>query len=961
MKFPSLRFLTNRVLIGMVVFFVLVGLWEFRWKPQYRPLYENGVRLYQSGRYPEALDQFVRAYEIAPNSLDVIMMLGWAHFKVNHFEEARFFFDRALRINANTEEAQLGAAFVALETGRGTLDVDLIREYLGNRGGDPSVRILSAGALVKDGRQFEAAAIYRGLFNDRDYGTAARLAIDEMFGLRGTGDQAPTAFPEKRLPDRLDVRFRIADGVFWRSDGTDWRSLYVTGINFGAAPPGYYPSAQPNDAAEYATWLERAAALNINTIRVYSLLPPAFYRAYAKYVEAGGKLALIQQIWIGDPPNSDLFDAAFVERTRADIRLYVDALNGRGEVPPGRGLRGGVYDRDIAANVAAIIVGRELEPSLVAQTNLLNVGIRNHQGRYVRVADATATEVWVARMLDYLIEYETTTYRRQHPVAFVNWPPLDPLFHPTETPVLQEFRYRLARGERGLELPSGPQDDSDVVSIDESRFTVTPEAAAGLFASYHVYPHWPDFMLNEPGLLEARDSTGPNPFLGYLKQLAARVKHPLVVTEYGVPSALGISHLHPLGWHQGGHNEAEQAALLARLARSVQEARVAGGLAVALHDEWYKSNWLVRRFQTPVDRGTLWLNDLTPDQHYGLIGFRTSKWKLFTGDDAAWRSEPALYTGAGGNAARPGTFDGALSLRSLQAAADEGYVYLRLVVRCLDCVPAERRSDGRPRFDKASYAIGLNTLPQTTGIQTLPFGSVTTAGGANFLLILTDPPAARMLIADNYNPYETVATPGVAGETDLRVRRDLTLAIRPRGLFDEMLVEPNVRRFTREGRLLPAQRTNRSVLRYGIDDETRPEADSIGEWYADVRTNAILVRIPWNKLFVTDPSSLTVFAGLSQGRVQTISTTGIELTAFSLVPSSTPASGFGDWTVAQALPALSGRQVSSAQRFTWSKWEVVKVEPYLKKAYTTLQPLFAEQAVSQPLQASQSRTTSGVR
>jgi hypothetical protein len=112
---------------------------------------------------------------------------------------------------------------------------------------------------------------------------------------------------------------------------------------------------------------------------------------------------------------------------------------------------------------------------------------------------------------------------------------------------------------------------------------------------------------------------------------------------------------------------------------------------------------------------------------------------------------------------------------------------------------------------------------------------------------------------------------------------------------------------------------------------------------------------------VTDPSSLTVFAGLSQGRVQTISTTGIELTAFSLVPSSTPASGFGDWTVAQALPALSGRQVSSAQRFTWSKWEVVKVEPYLKKAYTTLQPLFAEQAVSQPLQASQSRTTSGVR
>ena len=947
MKLPSLRFFTNRVLIGMVAFFVLVGLWEFRWKPQYRPLYEVGVSHYQAGRYPEALEQFQRAYAIAPNSLDVILMLGWAHFKVNHFEDARFFFDRALRINERTEEAQLGAAFVALETGRGALDVDLIREYLGNRGGDPGVRILSAGALVKDGRQFEAAAIYRGLFNDKDYGTAARLAIDEMFGLRGTSDQPPTAFAEKRTPDQLDVRFRIADGAFWRLDATGWRAFYVTGVNFGAAPPGYYPSAQPNDAAEYTEWIGRAAALNVNTVRVYSLLPPAFYRAYAKYVEGGGKVALVQQIWIGEPPGGDLFDAGFVERTRADIRGYVDAINGRGEVAPGRGLRGGVYDRDVAPSVAAIIFGRELEPSLVAQTNLLNVGVRSHQGRYVRITDATATEVWVARMLDYLIEYETATYRRQHPVAFVNWPPLDPLFHPTETPALQELRFRLARGERELEFPTGPQDDADVVAIDESRLEVTPEVAAGLFASYHVYPHWPDFMVNEPALLEARDRSGPNPFFGYLKQLAARVRYPLVVSEYGVPSALGISHLHPLGWHQGGHNESEQAAIVARLAQSVKDAGAAGGLAFSLHDEWYKHNWLVRRFEQPEDRGTLWLNDLNPDQRFGLVGFRTSKWRLFTGDETAWRAEPPLQTGSA-RGSGSGAFDGALSLRSLQAAADEGYLYLRLVVGCLDCSPQERRSDGRPRFDKASYAIALNTLPGGAGIQTLPFGSIEVTGGANFLLLLTDPPASRLLVADNYNPYEIVPTPGVVNETELRLRQTLTLSPKARGVFDEMIVEPNGRRFTRDGKLLPAKRGSRSVLRYGLDDERLPDADSIGEWYADVRSNAILVRIPWNKLFVTDPSSLMVLGGMTQGRASPVPTPGLEIAAFSLVPSANPSAGPADWTVSQSLPALNGRQVTAGARFTWPKWEVVKVEPYLKKAYLALQPIFAEHAVSQP-------------
>lgn len=945
MKARVLGWLTNRVLIGMVVFFALVGFWEFRWKPQYRPVYEVGVSHYQAGRFPEALEQFERAYGIAPNALDVILMLGWAHFKVNHFEEARFFFDRALRINPRTEEAQLGSAFVALETGRGELDVDLIREYLGNRGADPGVRILSAGALVKDGRQFEAAAIYRGLVNDKDYGTAARLAIDEMFGLRGTADQPPAAFAERRTPEQLDVRFRIANGVFWRLDRDGWRAFYMTGVNFGAAPPGYFPSAPPNDVTEYAAWIDRAAALDASVLRVYSLLPPAFYRAFARHVAGGGRLALVQQIWIGDPPNNDLFDAAFVERTRADIRHYVDAINGRGEVAPGRGLRGGVYEHDIGASVAAFLFGRELAPSLVAQTNLLNVGVRSHRGRFVEVADATATEVWVARMLDYLVEYETNTYGRQHPVAFVNWPPLDPLFHPTEAPVLQELRFRLARGERDVEFPAGPQDDADVATLDESRLTTTPALATGLFASYHVYPHWPDFMIHEPALLQTRDGEGPNPFYGYVKQLAERVRHPLVVTEYGIPSAAGISHLHPLGWHHGGHSEAGQAALLVRLAESVKAAGAAGGLAFTLHDEWHKHNWLVRRFESPEERGTLWMNDLNPDQRYGLLGFRTSKWRLFTGDPTAWRAEPVLVSTAAGASRTP---DGALALRSLQAAADEGYLYLRLTVGCLDCPSSDRATGGRPRFDRASYALTLNPLPGRAGIQTLPFGDVTVPGGAAFLLVLTEPEAARLLVADNHNPYEVVATPGVANETALRPRLALDIGLKPRGLFEEMTVEPNVRRFTRDGVLLPALRASRSAMHYVVDDPANADGGSLAEWYADVATNAILVRLPWNKLLVTDPSSLSVFAGFENGRVRVAPTPGIEIGAFSLVPGRENRAGLSDWTVAQALPALEGRQAGTLPRFAWPKWDVVKVDAYSKPAYGALQAVFAAQAASQP-------------
>jgi hypothetical protein len=945
MRHRFIGLLTNRVLIGMVVFFVLVGFWEFRWKPQYRPLYEVGIDHYQAGRYPQALEQFQRAYAIAPNSLDVILMLGWAHFKVNHFEEARFFFDRALRINPRTEEAQLGAAFVALETGRGTLDVDLIREHLGNRSGDPGVQTLSAGALAKVGRWFEAAAIYRGIANDREYGSAARLALADIFGLTGTSDTGPVAFPPFTRPDALDVRYWAGDGALWRLEGAEWRSFYVAGVNFGGVPPGYYPSLQPNDAADYGAWLDRAASLNANVIRVYSLLPPAFYRAFKKHATAGGPMTLFQQIWIAEPPGRDLFDSAFLEQTRATIRHVVDALNGRGEVPPGRGLRGGIYDQDVAAHVGAILLNRELEPSVVAQTNVLNAGERSHRGRYVQIADGTAAEVWVARMLDYLVEYETQTYNRQHPVAFVNWPPLDPLTHPTEASTFQELRHRMARGEQDLEMPSGPQDDADVVSLDEAKLTTTPAFVAGMFASYHVYPHWPDFLITEPGLLASRDSAGPNPVFGYIKQLAARIPHPLVITEYGVPNSMGTSHFHPQGWHHGGHDEAEQAAVVTRLARTFQEAGTAGGIVFSLHDEWYKQNWLVRRFEVPEDRGTLWLNDLNPDQRFGLMGFRTSKWRLFTRAPSAWENEPALYSAAPRRRQGANPFEGARTLRELKAAVDEAYLYVRLGVDCLDCSPKERRADGRPRFDMASYALTINTRPGAFGVQQLPFGGVSLPTGANFLLLLTDPPDARLLVSDNYNPYQIVPTPGIPSDTDVRFRLALDPTLGPRGSFAEVVVEPNRRRYTRDGQLVPPQRDNRSALRYGIDGAPGQDDTSIGEWYADLETAAILVRIPWGKLLVTDPSSHTVFAGYDGGRARTANTDAIEIAAFALTPAGEEARrGPEAWSVAASLPELRDGRLSGLARVTWPGWETVTPEVYAKKAYQELRSVFAAQA-----------------
>ncbi|MBI2679329.1 MAG: tetratricopeptide repeat protein [Candidatus Koribacter versatilis] len=948
MKFKA--WFTNRVVIGMVLFFVIMAMWEFKWKPQYRPFYENGVASYQKGRYSDALEELNRAYSVAPNALDVIVMLGWTNLKLNHFEDARFYFDRALRIDPRTEEAQIGASFVALETGRGKIDYALLNKMLGRRGQDPNVRILAAGALVQQGKNLEAAAIYQQLLHDRDYGKASQIALEELVGNKGFNDPVPSVLPEIKRPAQTQVHFRSADGSIWRLNGSTWEKFYVNGINLGPGAPGFFPSKPPSEGLMYKEWIDDASRANANVIRLYTLLPPGFYRAYKHYLDGGGKMQLMQQVWIGDPPNKDLYDPKFVEETKAEIRYVIDAVHGHGDIPPHRARGNGIYENDISANVAGYLFGRELEPSVAQQTNVINGGKSKLDGKFISVQRATATEVWFAEMLDYLVAYEYDTYNWQHPVAIVNWPPMDPLTHPTEATNLEEVKFRIRKGEQ-LSIPKGLEDDNDATAIDEAKYRATGALYAGFFASYHVYPYYPDFLLLDPQYLSARDSEGLNPVYGYLKDLRAHIPHALVITEYGMPSSMGISHFHPYGWHHGGHNEEQQAQILVRLGKTIKETGCAGGVLFELMDEWYKHNWLTVDFESPVDRANLWLNDLDPEKRYGIVGFHTSNWKLFTGDAAAWSALPkenTLYTSSTGAKAFNDGYDGARSIRSVQAATDEGYLYLRLALACLDCPGKDRKKDAKPDFSKAMYAVAINTMPSSAGIRRLPFGELDVKNGANFLLLLGDPTATRLLVADTYNPYQVLPKPGVPNETEISYRRGYTPSLQQRGTFMDFVVETNRRRYGRDGTAYPGTRYSRSLLRYGNGDAQAADYDSLAEWFVDSKNKAIVARIPWGKLLMTDPSSRVAWFGFDGAlNARTASSSGVDISVLALKPGGAP-DNLTAMQVAMSFPAPAGGALANPASLAMKPWETVKPEPYFKKAYYAIQKEFLEEHNAEP-------------
>src|SRR5207244_6462098 len=125
--------------------------------------------------------------------------------------------------------------------------------------------------------------------------------------LLAVGIDSGLVLPAVRRPDHPDVPARAAgDGFETRAAG-GWQPFYVKGINLGAALPGKFPSQFPTDDSTYARWLELIAGANENTVRLYTILPPAFYRALSRWNEGhpDHALWLVHGVWAELPPGGN--------------------------------------------------------------------------------------------------------------------------------------------------------------------------------------------------------------------------------------------------------------------------------------------------------------------------------------------------------------------------------------------------------------------------------------------------------------------------------------------------------------------------------------------------------------------------------------------------------------------------------------------------------------------------------
>ncbi len=581
-------------------------------------------------------------------------------------------------------------------------------------------------------------------------------------------------------------------------ENTKFKPVFLKGVNLGVAVPGHFPAEFSMTFDQYLDWFKMIGKMNSNVIRVYTILPPDFYKALAYYnlKYSNKKLYLLHGIW-ATIPNKHYYEKEYMRSFKKEIIDVVDVLHGNAVLKPKPGKANGVYATDISGYVIGYLLGREWEPHAVFNT-IKKVKEKSFNGNFISLPQGNAMEVWLAKMMDFTMQYETQKYQEQRPVSFVNWLPLDPMYHNTEF----------------IENKKVKEYDNDLVSVDFSKFNPGILNKAGIFAAYHVYPYYPDFIYLEKNYantinhLKKKDN-----YLGYLIDLKQYTPGmPLVIAEYGLPTSRGVSHFTPSGFNQGGHSFVRQAELSLTLTKDIYEADLAGAIYFEWADEWFKHNWLVMDFEIPFEDRKNWHNMENPEQNFGIIALEDKKKNIDAKLDD-WNVTKKIHK----------------EKNIIYADADATYFYTAAKFKDFD-------------FDKHNLYIAIDTYDKEKGDHKLPFSTKIFDRGFEFLVKIKDTSKAKILVDEPYSVFTDIYNDYIPVYASKNNKN---------GKFIDQFMLVNRGRETLTGKKTDSIINNRSPLIYGLSNNPKT---SNADWLWNKDTKTFELRLDWHLINVSDPS-----------------------------------------------------------------------------------------------------------
>ena len=422
---------------------------------------------------------------------------------------------------------------------------------------------------------------------------------------------------------------------------------------------------------------------------------------------------------------------------------------------------------------------------------------------------------------------------------------------------------------------------NDLTSININHIETTKQYHGGFFGTYHIYPNYPDFMNNDERYMYYHDEQGQFMYGGYLRDfILAQSKYPAFVGEFGLANGMGNAHSNPDGLHHGSHTEEQQGLGIVRMMKAIRREKYMGGAVFEWMDEWAKKTWTTEPFMIPYDRHVLWHNMVCPEQNYGILA------------NEAMETVTSEYT----------LSDGEGLIEKMEVRTNEEYFFLDIHTRqVLD-------------LQDLVLHIGLDTYLRYRGENYYtPDKSIQAPSGMEFKVEISQG-KARLLVIPSYNFSRLkFASKNLAN-----------------GVFETMNPIINKSRTTKRGRFIPAVYEDASQMLQGPFDGTK------NSWFQEGKR--IRIRIPWQRLLVTDPSSQKVLNDVREMNsyplrdiFKTINTEGFVISAIVTDQARNLLDIFpGDQSFDNPVPYL------------WKGWEQPRYRERLKESYEILQRFFKD-------------------
>ncbi|MBQ3379710.1 MAG: family 2 glycosyl transferase [Clostridia bacterium] len=649
-----------------------------------------------------------------------------------------------------------------------------------------------------------------------------------------------------------------------QSEQGEYEKAFLNGVNIGAASVGNFPGEFAISKEDYIRWFGYISDMNVRVIRVYVNQTPQFYEALLEFNLASEcPLYLIQGVYANEElieEYQNAFQNDFKEIFFTDIQNAVDMIHGSCDIEIRPGNAGGTYTADVSSWVIGWILGIEWSADFVNATNEAESERRGFKGKYVYTQGASPFEVFLAEAAETAIERDLEVYGDERPVAICNWCTTDPLDHPNE--------------------PSPEVEDAAVV--DAEHICATENFSAGFFASYHVYPYYPEFLSYDTKYLKGET---PDPYLEYLKELTAYHSMPVLVSEYGIPTSRGIAHVNSVtGMTQGYASETDQAEWLISLNKDIREAGCCGAIIFSWQDEWFKRNWNTMDYEIP-ERRPFWYNVQCPEECFGILSFEPGESAPLVSVDGSiseWSEDRPVAKQDG---------------MEVYARCDAAYLYLMI-----------KGEDWDLERDTVYVPIGTS---KSTGSDHIN-GGLVFSDRANYLMILDGRENSRILTEASCDIFQYSYShmhsffdplPGQYEDNS--------------GYYNPIYIAMNRPMYMPEtGETTEFSRHETGRLRYGDAKE-----DSLADICAG--ENCVEIRLPWQLIGFMDPSQKQVVGDLSKA------TDNITPKTVDGIRLGVVREGY-DGAVSMGL-------------FSWDDWETPVFHERLKASYAILRDYFASQ------------------